>query len=291
VNKMKYDIESLKLLNQSYDYDHRVTQLDVDKVNEWVKIIENSRSKVPQVGDIVEFTNEHGNCYRNAHIEKTENNKLNICEQPYIPFISLSDSGKIYTSTSGGAWSNIPSDLKLIEQKEKYFNVWGHMGACGNGAVNFEAMVNVWEYKEECLYKGFSTKTHSKFYVDKLTEPRGCGYYFIVTKGAMSHTAFRTEQEYQAWLKTFNGVEFKGYWPNQYVVFTDKQIEKCIPKEEYLAIQDAIIDSTMCNGTIQECKRFYKDGVITTYLPYQNDKITLEHIKVEYINAYKEGVS
>jgi hypothetical protein len=232
-----YTIETLKKVNPSYDYEHRIIQEDVEMVNNWITFIGNSRDKnSPQVGDIVEYTNEHGDFYKNAHIEKIdgyEGEGLHICERPQVPFIGKSNN-RFYTSTSGGAWTNIPKNLKLIGQREKAFCDWGHCGACGNGAVNFSVVVNVWEYKEpEPLYKDYSTKTHDKFYVsvleDQLLREQHNNYkYLIQTNGCTSHTAFKTDKEYQAWLKTFNGVEFDGHWQNQKIVWTHKQISKVV---------------------------------------------------------------
>jgi hypothetical protein len=36
---------------------------------------------------------------------------------------------------------------------------------------------------------------------DKSKPPIGCGYYYIVTHGAYSHTAFRTKRALKVWLK------------------------------------------------------------------------------------------
>lgn len=289
----KYNIETLKQINQSYDYQHRINELDVDKANKWVTFIESTRNKnMPQIGDIVEFTDKHGNYYKDSHIEKIEDDMLNICEQPYIPFVGTHNN-KLYTSTSGGAWANIPQTLKLIGKREKLFKDWGHCGACANGAINFQAIVNVWEYIEpDQLYVGYSTKNYSQFYVsvleDKEQREQHNGYkYLVTTSGCTSHTAFRTDKEYQAWLKTFKGVEFNGHWKNQKIVWTYKQYEKCVPLEEYNSIKNAIIDSTMCNGTIQQCKRIYENNTVKTFLPYQHEKISMEGIKTEYIRAYE----
>src|SRR5690554_4854771 len=126
-----YTMESLKEINWSYDYNHKINQSDIDKANMYVKIIENSRDeKQPKSGDIIEFTNKHGDYYKNAHIEKydAEDDVFNICEQPYVPFIGLNKNNDgIYCSTSGGAWDNVPKNkLKYIGQRLKTFCDWGH---------------------------------------------------------------------------------------------------------------------------------------------------------------------
>lgn len=64
-------METLKALNVSYDYDHRLTQEDTDMVNAYVELIEGTRSETtPQVGDRLIYTDRHGSHYGNALIEK-----------------------------------------------------------------------------------------------------------------------------------------------------------------------------------------------------------------------------
>ncbi|WCK57363.1 DUF4121 family protein (plasmid) [Aneurinibacillus sp. Ricciae_BoGa-3] len=282
----KYRMETLKAINESYDYEHRVTQKDVDTVNQLVVLIEQSRSKtIPQVGDMVEFTDKYGEYYSHTHIETEEGEELYICERPFTPFVGhKKDLSAFYTSTSGGAWTNIPKNLKYVGKKEKAFVVWGHNGACGNGAVNFFAEVSVWEYSEG--NHEYTTKTHDRFHVSFLEDGDEYGYKYIVTKGGTSYTAFRTEKEYKAWLKTYHGVEINGYGQNSKMVWTFKQEEICLPLDKYLNIENAVIDSELCNGTIQECKRIYQGTTVITFLPYQNDRIELQDVK-QYVRAYE----
>ncbi|WCK57353.1 DUF4121 family protein (plasmid) [Aneurinibacillus sp. Ricciae_BoGa-3] len=282
----KYTIESLKTINESYDYEHRVTQQDVNRVNQLVELIESTRSKnKPQIGDVVEFTNSYGDYYNHAHIESIEDDMLYICEQPYTPFVEKNRSKNTFsTSTSGGAWSHIPKNLTYVGTRQKLFKVWGHNGACGNGGVSFYAEVSVWTYTEG--NPQFTTKTHDKFHVTIREDADEHGYKYIVKKGAItSHAAFQTKEEYEAWLKTFKGVEVEGQWKNNKIVWTLRQESKCIPLEEYEEVQNAVIDSELCNGSIQECKRLYKGTTVKTIMPYQSDKIELENTK-RYMRAY-----
>ena len=144
-----YAIETLIKLNAPFHEAHRIRQSDVDTANKYIEIIEKSRTDdAIQVGDIVEFTTKYGDYYRNAHVEKfePETDEWRICERgtPYIS--SSSKENNIRCRTSGGAWSNIPNNLKLIGKRKKRFMVWGYNGACGHGAIYFEAAVNVWEH-------------------------------------------------------------------------------------------------------------------------------------------------
>lgn len=274
----------LQVLNGSYHMQHTLTDSDVLKVNETIKVIENSRSKeIPQAGDRVRYTNQYGDYYGKAHIEKSEKDSFYICEVPMTPFVEA-DGGELYCSiVSGGAKHHIPKNLRYVGTEKKTFSVWGHSGACGNGAVDFQAEVSVWEYTEG--EHEFTTKTHDKLYVTIREKREQKSDYKYIIRGGASHTAFHTDEEYQAWLKTFHGVEIDGAWDNVKIVWVFKEESKCIPLEQYLKLEGAIVDSELCNGHIQECKRIIEGTTIKTYLPYQNDMIVLEGEKC-YKNAY-----
>lgn len=280
----KYTVESLKEINEVYDRQHGVTEIDVDRVNQAIEIIENSRKKTPQVGDVVEYTNQYGDYYAHAHIETVEK-ELYICERAYEPFVFFNPEDKTFcTSTSGGTWAHIPKKLKLVGVKEKAFVGWGHNGACGNGAVRFYAQVNVWEYTEGV--HRFTTQTHDRFHVSILEKPDEYGYRYIITRSGESCSAFRTKKEYDAWLKTYRGVEVDGNWVNTKMVWTFKQLSKCVPLEVYQSITGAIVDSEY-EGSIQECKRIYEGTTVTTVLPHQHERIELSKGTKAYMRAYE----
>ena len=155
----KYEINSLIEMNDSYNNKHKVSQSDVDMANMYVELIESSRSEVaPQAGDMLRYTDKHGSYYAHAHIEENSDGICNICENPYDPFIWSYGTG-IKCSTSGGAWTGLPSgELKYVGKQEKTFRDWGHCGACANGAIRFKAEVSVWEYVHPApLYGEFTT--------------------------------------------------------------------------------------------------------------------------------------
>lgn len=278
----KYTIESLKEINENYDNHHGVEQSDVDRANQLVEIIENSRNNtLPQVGDIINFTAESGVYYENAHIQSISEEGIYISGVPHIPFVSINEpKNNISTSTGGGVWETIPTNLKYISKKEKEFCDWGQCRPCKDGAFDFFAEVNVWEYT-----KGnpeFTTKDYDRFAVSIVKRNVLQPYKYILGKGGTYYTSFRTDEEYQAWLNTFKGIEREGKSGNK-VVWTYKQEEYCIPIEKYLNIQGAVISSALENDTIQECKRVYGENKVITYLPHQKDRIALKNIKMPYV--------
>jgi hypothetical protein len=279
-----YSIESLIAINGSYHMNHRVLQSDVDLANSYVEIIENSRTDDGiQVGDIVEYTDKHGGYYRNAHFESygsmTEN-MWHICEHPQIPFIGLTgDKKNIRCSTSGGAWTDIPGNLKLIGKRKKYFMDWGHCGSCADGAVTFEALVNVWEYRQpDPLYGEYSTKDYNRHYisycVDELGKPKNGSQYRYLGNGI----AFVNKEEYEVWKRTFRGVEFAGNWANQTVVFIYKRIEKLITKAEFNNL-NLLIDTRMCNGIVQVKVEYNDNNKTVTEYSHTNNGSELRYTK------------
>lgn len=90
-----YTIESLREINGRFTCDHTLNQSDVDMANKYVKIIETSRSTTqPKAGDILRLTDQYGEYYGHAHIEKiSEDSEINYCESAYVPFIWGNDDG------------------------------------------------------------------------------------------------------------------------------------------------------------------------------------------------------
>lgn len=103
----KYDIDSLIEINQSYNCQYTVTLSDLNKANDYVQLIERTRSdKIPKVGDILRYTDQNVDFYLNAHVEKNNGDECNICENISTLFIwEDGEKGKC-CSTSGGLFYN-----------------------------------------------------------------------------------------------------------------------------------------------------------------------------------------
>lgn len=279
-----YTIETLKGKSPAYDRRHGVTEADVNKANGLVALIECTRNdEVPQVGDIIEYTDKYAEYHPSAHVEQMSDGFINICSKPYTPFVFKHEhETAIVTDTSGGPWANIPKNLKLIGKRKKAFKSWGHCGMAAEGAFYIEAEVNVWEYSE--AESEYTTKDYDKFIMYINHEPEKNHQYLYTVSGAGT---FDTADELYAWLNTFKGVIHAGAWPNTRTIWTHKQTRLCVPLEEYKAIENAIIDTELCNGRIQECKRVYEGTMVTTYLPYQSDLIEMPG-EPRYRNEYKK---
>ncbi|WP_336769991.1 DUF4121 family protein [Bacillus bombysepticus] len=269
---MKYTIETLKEINPSYNAEHRVTQSDVIKANQWVKFIEETRdSNKPKAGDIVIFTDSYGYYFPNANIDDIEEDVTTITALPQTPFVGKKQQEKEFMAgTSGSLEYKIPVELKYVGKKEKVFQDWGHCRATENGTIEFFAEVNVWEYSE--TDSEFTTKDYDRFhlYINKIEDTSAVEY--IVSSGGSSKTYF-TEEEFQTWLKTYRGVIKDSYDESNKTIWTFKHNKKRVSLEEYENNQDAIIDREMWNGKIYECKRAYSETSVTTYLPPFGEKV------------------
>lgn len=251
-----YTLSKLKATNLSYDGVHEVTQKEVEIVNEAIQAILKSRSNTPQNGDIVIYTTKYGDYYDGAHIGRINNGQCYICESPYIPFVSI--KGGLGISCSGGAWEYIPANIEFVGKALKEFNAWGRHGACGDGAVMFEAQVNVWRYSEPDPLYPYTTKDYEKVYV-YVQEGENVKYKYN-TNGC----AWETDEDFNAWLKCFNGKVFNGHSDLQKVVFAYRGLSMMLSLDEYNKIEADVEDTTMVNG-IRPCKRVYNHEEHTVY--------------------------
>ena len=153
-----YTKDRLIALNTSYHFDHRVTDADLEKINRLVRLIEAARQSEPTYpldGDrIICVSPDKGIVSRNGHIQRRQSFGywMTICTDPYIPFIDES----LESDASGGYWIIVQekdrASFTFVGRELKTFCAWGHMGMTGNGAIDFQAEVYVWEL------------THSSFY-------------------------------------------------------------------------------------------------------------------------------
>lgn len=281
---MKYTIETLSSINHRFNGSHQIDESDVEKANEYVKLIETTRSTTePKPGDILRFTDKYGIYYPCAHIEKPDLGiGGNVCEHSYVPFIWKKENG-IGCQASGGSWQDVDfADMKYVGKAKKRFCDWGNCGACANGAIEFEALVSVWEYIDpNPMEPGYTTKEYEKYYVSdsgaNTKYTKESGYRFHVRRageGFGNCCAFKDKEGLDAWLKTFRGKVFKGNWDNQNIVWAWKEIRNGkLSPEEFDAL-DAPIDTMLFNGAVRKCKRIYNESnhTVTTYYVWYWDE-------------------
>jgi len=144
---------SFMALNVVYHHNHGITEADVVMANNWIKLIEDSRTDTPQPGDRIICVGPKRE-YAFGHMEKSMHTEYNtICVQPQTPFVCIVD-GKLSFDTSGGYWlgGNTIDKYEPCESYLKTFQDWGSVGPCAGGAVRFQAMVNTWKIYSERIY-------------------------------------------------------------------------------------------------------------------------------------------
>ena len=261
----KYTKNTLTEINNRFCSHHCLDESDVNKANFYVKWIEYTRSTIePRVGDIIRYTNEYGDYYATAHIEKVyENGDLYICEQPYTPFISIYKN-EIYCNTSGGAWATIPNDITYIGKQKKRFCDWGNCGACANGSIEFDAEVSIWEYiVKENKFIGtngipFTTKEFNRMKIHSCPNPKEHPYHYIG-----DGFAWKSDLEMQAWLRTYRAEVFDWGYNGMFVWYWKEEIHSVSPQEfEILALPE---DTLRNNASILRCKRQYDENTHTIH--------------------------
>mgnify|MGYP001625469909 FL=1 len=248
------DIENFYKINGLYHIEHGITKNDIKMAENYIDYIEKTRSdKIPKVGDIVKYTTEYGDYYGRALISANSGaNEIQICEQPYVPFICSTNNDDMSLSVSGGAFTHTnKNNLKYLGKEKRQFCDWGSCGACANGAVDFEAEVSVWEYKENNMFGEYSTKYYNKMYIKKKEKP--INGYIIFGDGI----AFETEKDYQAFLKTYRAKEFDNDYNT--VIFYYKEENYLISKEEWQELEGYQIDTRKCNASIITVKVKYDE--------------------------------
>lgn len=259
---MKHTIESLKKSNGRFLGTHyRLTEADVDLANKYTNLIEKSRSKlIPKAGDIVRYTNEYGDYSHFAHIDNIVEEEAYICASANPSIHTSNNNDGFSFSTSGGPWYYIPTNkMEYVGTEEKEFWDFGHCGACADGGIYFKATVNVWECNENKMK--YSTKERDKYYIYHHEEKTDCGYHYTAHRNSMSAHAWRTENDLQAWLRTFRADIEQGY--NCFIAWAYKEIQHHVSPDEFEKI-DGIEDTMLCNGA-RMCKRIYDDENSTVH--------------------------
>ena len=119
---------------------------------------------------------------------------------------------------------------------------------------------------------------YKNFYMEVSEKPRGINYHYIITSGATSHTAFKTEQGYR------NYLERTGLIPEFQQTVNSREHGKvdCYKllgqyNEKYFRSMDEMPQDAkqyvgVSNGSYVDCYYADVDGVRTMFLPNPNEK-------------------
>ena len=258
-----YTLKSLNAINNRFTNAHGdVNSSDLEKVNKYIDLISVTRNKnIPQVGDMIVYTNKYGEYFPMAHIEtiNIKDNTAHICERA-SSYISADKKNNIVCSSSGGTWYSIPLDkLSYTGTQERRFWFFGHCGACADGGIDFYTEVNLWEY--DVNKEPYSTKTHNKHYLSYSKKHESGYHWFLSSFECSGYRAWKTEKELQAWLRTNRA------FINNDTVWTYKEVKHHVSPTKFESI-NAPVDCFLMNGSKRQCKRVYDDSNYTIHLYY-----------------------
>lgn len=288
-----YTFETLKKENELFDIYYGINNSDVERVNHLIDMIEKSRSvESIQAYDVVEYTNEYGEYFPKATATMKNGKDIELCENAGI-HLGIYDN-KLCGSASGGAFSHHKeSEFTYKGTTTKTFWTWGSAGARANGGIYFTATVNLWECNDN--KEMFSTKTHDKYYLSHRKSDND--YQYFASHNALSSCAWKTEEDMQAWLRTYRAITDGEHTWGGAVIWTYKEIEHHCSNTEYDALE-AQEDVFLMNGSKRRCKRIYDDKnyILHTYFVWYWEDDTLDFYKRmslqnKIIDSYKADYS
>lgn len=249
-----YTLGSLTEMNQHRKYGEEITAQDVHRVNNLVTLIKKSRrDDIPVIGDILHYTTREGEYYGLAHYINNKSHSGTVCLQCYIPHVYPSehnDEGVAF-NCGGGPW--ITLDLSLFVYAGKQTRTFlESTTSMYKPSIGFRAEVNAWSYTEpDQKYDGYTTEHWDKsgLYFSEL--PHNSGNYRYT-----GDKAFVTDEEFKAWVETFNGVVFRETGSLRIVVFhyREKAILLDFEKWDKLPYEH---DTRLLNGSIALVKVWY----------------------------------
>jgi len=113
--------------------------------------------------------------------------------------------GSGFLSYSGGLDPGIDTEDLIQTNEVKNGSIWffdKDISGAGRG-VSFNLPMRVFTVREGADISGVYSR-NCPFYLtvlDNEMHGRTCGYWYTITRHAISHTAFRTEEELKVWLK------------------------------------------------------------------------------------------
>ena len=220
-----------------------------------ISVLEKRTGDFPRPGDAVIFTDSYGEYFPCALIDNVDGDTVLICE-----------NGSTYTgtggsvSTSGGAFHTFKiENLKKNGRKDRNFWTFGSWGACRNGGIYFSANVPCWIAEEERDYD-YTTEKYELRYVVEDKEPDSFGYKWLVrTHGACPDRAFKTDEEFETWKKTYRAVKVYDTWQQNGVYFIYRENRISLTKQQWSSL-DLPLDTRLLNGSIRDCKVEYDEN-------------------------------
>lgn len=138
-------------------------------------------------------------------------------------------------------------------------------------------------------------QTYDKLHLACITpeqHERTCNYWYLVTNGATSHTAFTTAEALLLWLHERNlsipraVPETRGTWDAMFIMgqyFTQSHMNE----DEFYALPATHETKTLCNGRYTLARITEDDGIVTVHTLNPNVKTRPEYDYAECSKRYK----
>lgn len=235
--------------------DDRDTRIVTDRITAYWK-----RNDRPQTGDFIRFSD--GVTLRIAYVWRDEGWTGNAQTEDGAGSYHLGEHG---LTMSGSLDDGVPVDKLKPTYETEIGSAWifhhGHAGA-GRGR-SFRVPFNVWAYDGPSSDAGYQppavirrdgVTTYSRLHaasLDRDMHERTCGYWYTVTCGAMSHTAFATRAGLDQWLSE-RGLRLENDLPDgenghSRIVGSYRECSHSDPAE-FAEIRPVIETSVLSNG-------------------------------------------
>lgn len=204
----------------------------------------------------------YGDCADDALIEAVRaNGSVRVNLVPFVPFVNSAKNMDFRAGGGPEAHASV-KDMHYIGPCQGDFQIWGHDGPAGHGAIRFRAPVSGWEYREpNPFYGAFTTRDWRRLYVYRTIRSNETCSYETPEHEIGDETAFRN------FLRDYEATVFPGHSPRQLVVWCYHDVERGVAQHAWEMIDAPITQ-----------RRIYNE--------FQPVKIVKNHTRHETISYY-----
>lgn len=255
------DIEEVLQVGSNYSFigSHTLTKSDVElyhRIKQEFEQVKSATTKPSCYDNIVVYANDNEHVfYNHAMLESCSYNNTgwDYCEQPSAHYIDINTA-----LVSGGSFHEVePSKLEYIGQTKRTIWTWGHAGACADGGLYIQVVVNNYKLVTDREFIGWTVSYNSNV-------QQGDYKFFVHKRDSRSNamdTAFMTRKGLAEWLKERNlKVGKKLSWGTTHAIVGDfdevaymstKEYKENMPAnaKEFLKTSNGRVTKAYMNGT------------------------------------------
>lgn len=255
------DIKEVLQVSNNYLFisNHTLNKSDVElyhRIKQEFEQVKSTTTKPSCYDNIVVYANDNKHVfYNHAMLEPCSYNNTgwDYCEQPSAHYIDIDTA-----SVSGGSFHEVESSkLEYIGQTKRTIWTWGHAGACANGGLYIQVVVNNYKLVTDREFIGWTVSYNSNV-------QQGDYKFFVRKRDSHSNamdTAFMTRKGLTEWLKERNlKVGKKLSWGTTHAIIGDfdevaymstKEYKENMPAnaKEFLKTSNGRVTKAYMNGT------------------------------------------